>query len=104
MKTFPMFLQMAGRRVVIVGGGEQAAQKTRLMLKTEAVIEVLAPQLEPELAELAAQGRVVQRAGPITPASFAGTALCFIATGCPGMDAALHDLAKIAGATVNVVD
>ena len=104
MKTFPMFLQMAGRRVVIVGGGEQAAQKTRLMLKTEAVIEVLAPQLEPELAELAAQGRVVQRAGPITPASFADTALCFIATGCPGMDAALHDLAKIAGATVNVVD
>ena len=104
MKTFPMFLQMAGRRVVIAGCGEQAAQKTRLMLKTEAVIEVLAPQLEPELAELAAQGRVIQRAGPITPASFADTALCFIATGCPGMDAALHDLAKIAGATVNVVD
>ena len=34
MKTFPMFLRMAGRRVVILGGGEQAAQKTRLMLKT----------------------------------------------------------------------
>ena len=29
MKTFPMFLQMAGRRVVIAGGGEQAAQKRR---------------------------------------------------------------------------
>ena len=30
MKTFPMFLQMAGRLVVIAGGGEQAAQKARL--------------------------------------------------------------------------
>jgi siroheme synthase (precorrin-2 oxidase/ferrochelatase) len=38
MKTFPMFIQMEGRRVVINGGGEQAAQKMRLMLKTEAQI------------------------------------------------------------------
>ena len=58
MKTFPMFLKMAGRRVVILGGGEQAAQKTRLMLKTEAEIVVVAPALEPELADLAARGRI----------------------------------------------
>ncbi|SEV93458.1 uroporphyrin-III C-methyltransferase / precorrin-2 dehydrogenase / sirohydrochlorin ferrochelatase [Cognatiyoonia koreensis] len=104
MKTFPMFLQMAGRRVVIAGGGEQAAQKARLILKTEAQIEVLAQELDPELADLAAAGRVTHRAGPITPASFADTALVFVATGCPGLDMALHALAKAAGATVNVVD
>ena len=46
MKTFPMFLKMAGRRVVIFGGGEQAAQKTRLMLKTEAEIVVAAEALD----------------------------------------------------------
>lgn len=56
MKTFPMFLKMAGRRVVIFGGGEQAAQKTRLMLKTEAEIVVVAAELEPELAGLASGG------------------------------------------------
>jgi len=104
MKTFPMFLQMAGRRVVIVGGGEQAAQKVRLILKTEADIHVLAATLDPELAGLATQGRITQETGPITPASFAHTALCFFATGCPGVDMALHALAKEAGATVNVVD
>lgn len=104
MKTFPMFLQMAGRRVVIAGGGEQAAQKVRLILKTQARIEVLAEELEPELAELAASGRVMHRAGPITPQHFANTALVFIATGCPGVDMALHALSKVAGATVNVVD
>lgn len=104
MKTFPMFLQMAGRRVVIVGGGEQAAQKTRLILKTRARIDVLAPNLDPELADLAAAGRITHIAGPITVASFADTALVFVATGCRGMDMALHALAKAAGATVNVVD
>ncbi len=104
MKTFPMFLQMRGRRVVIAGGGEQAAQKCRLILKTDAAITVLAPALDAELADLHAQGRISWQTGQITPASFAGTALVFVATGCPGLDASLHMLAKAAGATVNVVD
>lgn len=104
MKTFPMFFQMAGRRVVIVGGGEQAAQKTRLMLKTEAQIVVLADALEDELAALAASGRITQQKGVISAADFTKTALVFVATGCAGADAALHELAKAAGAVVNVVD
>ncbi|MFK7754303.1 MAG: siroheme synthase CysG [Sedimentitalea sp.] len=104
MKTFPMFLQMAGRRVVIVGGGEQAAQKARLILKTEAEVEIWAPTLEPELSDLAATGRVTHQKSAITSACFSQTALVFIATGCPGVDMALHALAKDAGATVNVVD
>lgn len=104
MKTFPMFLQMAGRRVVICGGGEQAAQKTRLMLKTEAHITIIAPLLEDELAALALAGSVHHHPGAITADMFADTALVFIATGCPGNDAALHGLAKAAGAVVNVVD
>ncbi|WP_342078306.1 siroheme synthase CysG [Yoonia sp. SS1-5] len=104
MKTFPMFLTMAGRHVVIAGGGEQAAQKCRLMLKTEAEIRVLAPELDVELADLHRSGRILWQAAPIDTDSFADAALCFIATGCPGLDASLHALAKAAGAVVNVVD
>jgi len=103
MKTFPMFLQMAGRHVVIVGGGEQAAQKTRLMLKTEARIVLVAPDLDAELAALVAAGRAEQ----VTSLSvdvFRGAALVFVATGCVGLDYAAHALAKEAGAVVNVVD
>lgn len=104
MKTFPMFLQMQGRRVVIVGGGEQAAQKCRLILKTEAMISVLAPALEPELADLHKEGRIDWQSGAISVQAFKNTALVFIATGCPGADAALHGIAQAAGALVNVVD
>ena len=104
MKTFPMFLQMQGRRVVIVGGAEQAAQKCRLILKTDAQIVILAQSLDAELADLHAQGRIEWDDQPITADHFTDTALVFVATGCPGMDAALHALAKCAGATVNVVD
>ncbi len=104
MKTFPMFLQMAGRRVVIMGGGEQAAQKARLILKTEATVEIWSATFDAELSDLAASGRVTLHDGPITPHSFSDTALAFIATGCPGADMALHVLAKEGGAIVNVVD
>lgn len=103
MKTFPMFLQMAGRHVVIVGGGEQAAQKARLMLKTEARIVLLCPDLDAELAALVAEGRAEQR-HDLTVDALRGAALVFVATGCVGLDYAAHALAKEAGALVNVVD
>ena len=65
MKSFPMFIKMSGRRVVIVGGGEQAAQKARLILKTEAEIVVVWPELDPELGGLAAEGRVTWHRGAV---------------------------------------
>lgn len=104
MKFFPMFLRMADRDVVIVGGGETAAQKARLMLKTEARLIFVAPELDPELAALVNEGRATHHIGSITPELFRGTALSFIGTGCPGMDAALYMLAREANALVNVVD
>ena len=104
MKTFPMFIRLEGRTVVVAGGGEQAAQKTRLLLKTEAAIRIAAPALEPELAALAKAGRIAHL--PVLPeaTTFAGARLAFVATGCPGADAALADLARTAGTLVNVVD
>ncbi len=104
MRSFPMFLKTTGRRVVIAGGGEQAAQKTRLILKTDARIVLAAPELDAELQGLVAQGRAEHDTSAITPATFAGSALTFIATGCAGADMALHALAKAGGAVVNVVD
>ena len=104
MKTFPMFLKMQDRRVAIAGGGEQAAQKARLMLKTEAEIVLLSQDLDEELEDLIATGRARRDTRRPSAESFAGAALVFIATGCVGLDAALHALAKEAGAIVNVVD
>ena len=104
MQSFPMFIRTTGRRLIIAGGGEQAAQKARLMLKTDAALVLLAPELDAELKDLVATGRATQITGAITPASFDNAALVFIATGCPGVDAALHALAKAGGAQVNVVD
>lgn len=104
MKTFPMFLTMQNRRVIIVGGGEQACQKCRLMLKTEAKIIVLADALNPELSDLHQTGKVQWQPSQPTPEDFADTALVFVASGCAATDVLMHKLAKSAGALVNVVD
>ncbi|MEL7263083.1 MAG: bifunctional precorrin-2 dehydrogenase/sirohydrochlorin ferrochelatase, partial [Pseudomonadota bacterium] len=103
MKAFPMFIRTTGRRVVIVGGGEQAAQKARLLLKTDAMLVLVADTLEDELEGLVAAGRA-EHVRTLTAEVFDDAAMAFVGTGCPGLDAAVHGLAKAARCPVNVVD
>lgn len=103
MKAFPMFIRTSGRRVIIVGGGEQAAQKARLLLKTDASLVLVAPALDDELQDIVDTGRAVQETS-LHDATFDDAAMAFIGTGCPGLDAAVHALAKAARCPVNVVD
>ncbi|WP_334191968.1 siroheme synthase CysG [Pararhodobacter sp.] len=104
MQTFPMFLTMTQRTVIIAGGGEQAAQKARLIARTTAGMVLVAPELDPELAGLVGAGRARHLTDP-AEADWAGASLVFVATGDAARDRALHRLAKARGAAlVNVVD
>ena len=103
MKSFPMFIRTTGRRVVIVGGAEQAAQKARLLLKTDATLVLVAATLEDELQALVDNGRASHHPD-LSARCFTGAAMAFIGTGCPALDAAAHALAKAAHCPVNVVD
>ncbi|MEP3296826.1 MAG: NAD(P)-dependent oxidoreductase, partial [Pseudoruegeria sp.] len=88
MKAFPMFLRTTDRTITVLGGGEQAAQKTRLVLKTNAQIVVAHPDtLDPELQALQKENRISHHTGAVTKDLFHPTALTFIATGCKGADA-----------------
>ncbi|SFS05890.1 siroheme synthase CysG [Yoonia litorea] len=103
MKAFPMFIRTSGRRVTIVGGGEQAAQKARLIGKTDAKLVLVAQDLEDELQGLVQSGRA-EHVKVLSSAVFEDAAFAFVGTGCPGFDAAAHALAKAARCPVNVVD
>jgi uroporphyrin-III C-methyltransferase/precorrin-2 dehydrogenase/sirohydrochlorin ferrochelatase len=103
MKTFPMFLRMDGRRVVMCGGGEEVARKVRLILRTEARIVLVAEVLDAELQALVAAGRA-DHLTAVAPDTFEGAALVFIGTGDAARDAELARAARRAGAVVNVID
>jgi uroporphyrin-III C-methyltransferase/precorrin-2 dehydrogenase/sirohydrochlorin ferrochelatase len=46
---FPVFLKLAGRKVVLVGGGPAAAAKLRGLVETGANVVVVAPEICPEI-------------------------------------------------------
>jgi uroporphyrin-III C-methyltransferase/precorrin-2 dehydrogenase/sirohydrochlorin ferrochelatase len=47
---FPVFLRLAGRPVLLVGGGRVAAAKLPGLLETGAVVTVVAPEIREEIA------------------------------------------------------
>jgi len=47
---YPVFLSLAGRRVVVVGGGPVAASKLAGLLSEGAHVVVVAPEVRPEIA------------------------------------------------------
>ena len=64
MQHFPIFLNVAGRRIVLSGGGDAALAKLRLIMKSEAHITVFSAEPAAEIVTWAEQGklRLVRRA------------------------------------------
>ncbi len=104
LNVFPAFHKVAGRRVVVVGGGSEAAAKIRLLGETSAEIVVYAKALGKEAgADLIAAGAEWRGPWPVA-ADIAGAALVFAATGEEELDREIRSLAQQAGVPVNVVD
>ena len=58
MNYFPVFFDLAGQKVLIVGGGDVALRKISLLERTGASITVVAPVIAPELLARAAAGQL----------------------------------------------
>lgn len=55
---FPLFTNLAGRAVLVVGGGEIAWRKVQLLAKSQAAITVVAPTLTASLQQWAEDARI----------------------------------------------
>src|SRR3546814_13806477 len=104
MRYFPAFHDLSNRPALVVGGGEAAARKLRLLLKAGARPVVVAPAAGEEIAGLAQAGAVTWRARAFEPGDIAGCGLVIGATGLDPVDAAISAAAQAAGVPVNVVD
>ena len=102
MRYFPLFLDLDDRKAVVVGGGEEALRKVRLLLKTKARIQVVAATLHEELAAYVTNGRITWLSRPFAPAFLDEAALVYSA------DEDLHHDVSVAardrGIPVNAVD
>lgn len=104
MDYLPIFCRLDNKPVLLVGGGEVAQRKVRLLLDAGAQLTVVAPELDPELAELAANGSIEWLAGEFAPAQLAGKWLVVAATDRREVNALVYQSANQARIFANVVD
>jgi uroporphyrin-III C-methyltransferase/precorrin-2 dehydrogenase/sirohydrochlorin ferrochelatase len=102
MNHLPIFLDVTGKRVAVIGAGVAAARRAETLLKAGAEVTLYANTPSAEIAELARCASFTAAFAAPTPADFVGLALCVVATDDPIVDAAAHALAKRAGVLVNV--
>ena len=104
MRYFPMFLEMRGRDVLLAGGGEQIAQKARLLRRTEARLTIMAAELCEELSDFVAEGGAVRAAHDFEASAVARADFVFIGVEDEALAQRIAQAAREAGALVNVID
>ena len=101
MRYFPLFADLHGRRVLVVGGGAVAERKVRLLLEAGAQVLLVAPQVTDWLASNPA---VEVRRERFSPEHFSGAVLVIAATDDPAVNAEVAATGRERNVLVNVVD
>jgi uroporphyrin-III C-methyltransferase/precorrin-2 dehydrogenase/sirohydrochlorin ferrochelatase len=108
LSVLPVFLQLQGKRAVVVGGGDAAAWKAELLAAAGAVVEVHAKKLSDEFRRILAStdtlGRLLHRDGPWDNACLADAAMVVADVETAEEAQAIHRTAHAAGVPVNVID
>jgi uroporphyrin-III C-methyltransferase / precorrin-2 dehydrogenase / sirohydrochlorin ferrochelatase len=86
---YPLQLDVAGKRVVVVGGGPVASRRTLPLVDAGAEVHVVAPYLCEPLAELVGAGRVTWSPRDYAAGDLDGAWLAHTATGDPAVDDAV---------------
>jgi len=104
LKYYPVFLDIRGKKCVVVGGGEVAARKVSRLLGCEARVLVVSPQLTSELITLKAEGAIEHVAADYDSRYIKEAVLVIGATNNEKINAAVSSDARSRGIPVNIVD
>ena len=107
-ELFPVFLNVAGRGVVLVGGGPVAAAKLRQLIAVRARVTVIAPQIDDDIT--LAEARAFEAGTPLTilqrpfEPSDLDDAWLAVAAATPEVNRAVANAAEARHIFVNAVD
>src|SRR5712691_10123354 len=104
MGYYPVFLELSGRRVLVVGGGGVAAQKVHGLLNAGAAVTVVSPNLDDELRELLRSARISHIARPYAQGDVEGYDLVMVATDDGAVNAEVAAAARARHIWVNSAD
>jgi siroheme synthase-like protein len=102
-ELLPLFLNLTGRTVVLVGGGRVATAKLRQLLAAGACVRVIAPEITDELAGLLAAPDLAFARRRFEPADL-DDAWLVVAAATPEVNREVADAAERRRLFVNAVD
>lgn len=104
MRYYPLFLDIAGRRCVVVGGGSVAERKVERLLACGARVEVVGRCLTTALAEMKEEGKILHRDAEYDEAHLRDAFLVIGATDDGEVNGRIARDARTKGIPVNIVD
>ena len=104
MDYFPLFLRLANKPVLVVGGGEVAARKLQLLLSANASVSLVSPALADETRALLEQHGSRWINGVFEPKHLLGMRLVVAATDDAQVNESVAAAAEANGIWANIVD
>ena len=95
---FPLFLDLTGQKVVLVGGGRVALRRVGTLQQCGAAVVVVSPTLHPDMPPVTHISR------PYCPGDLEGAVLAVAATDCPEINRQVAQEAKALGIPISVAD
>lgn len=103
-RYYPIFLNIRGKRCVVVGGGLVALRKVKALLEHEASVKVISPELCPELSQLAKSRAIQVLQKNYNGGDLQGVFIAIAATDDGEINNKVAEEARAKGVLVNVVD
>lgn len=95
---FQISLDVKGRPCVVIGGGEEAAEKAERLVESGAKVTVISPSLHATLRKLTASGKILHRARAFRGGDVEGTLLVLnTIRDDPAFSRSLHEMARKEG-------
>ncbi len=104
MDYLPIFIDLKGRLVLVVGGGDVAARKVGLLLRAGANVRVVSPELSVSLQSKSDVDQVEHIAANYDESHMAEAVLVIAATDDMSVNRLVYEAAKQRGVPVNVAD
>src|SRR5437764_3575265 len=101
---YPVFLDLRGRRAVVIGGGAVAEQKVHGLVGAGAHVTVVSTDVTPALGALARRNAIEHKRRPYRRGDLKGAWLAIAATDDRGTNGAVWAEAEQLGVPVNAVD
>ncbi len=104
MRYFPIFMDLHGQKVLLIGAGNVAERKARSLIKAGAQVHIVAREINARFSHWIAAGSVLHVAREYQPAQIQGARLVFAATGDQQLNSRVFADAEQLSVPVNVVD